>query len=125
MKRLLSIVAVLGLTGLGIASAQQTPSSTQSPSSSQTTQAPADQNSSMPSSATSATSSQAAKSFEGKIEKSGDKLVLKDSASGSSYQLDDQSKAKQFQDQNVKVMGTLDSATNTLHVSDISPASNQ
>lgn len=126
MKRLLSIVAVLGLTGLGIASAQQTPSSSpQSPSSSQTTQAPADQNSSMPSSATSANSSQAAKAFQGKIEKSGDKLVLKDSASGTSYQLDDQDKAKQFQDQNVKVMGTLDSATNTLHISDISPASAQ
>jgi len=127
MKRLLSIVAVLGLTGLGIASAQQTPSSTQSPSSSQTTQTPSttDQNSSMPSSATSANSSQAAKAFQGKIEKSGDKLVLKDSASGTSYHLDDQDKAKQFQDQNVKVMGTLDSATNTVHVSDISPATAQ
>src|SRR5579864_4955603 len=129
MKRLLTLVATLGLVGLGMnLSAQQTPSSQSSQSSSsssaQTPSSPSD-NSSMPqSSQTSATSSQqSARSFEGKIQKSGDKLVLQDSASATSYQLDDQDKAKQFEGKNVKVMGTVDSASNTLHVIDISPAS--
>ncbi len=132
MKRLLSLVAMVGLAGAGTLVAQQSPSSTQTPSSPSTTtpstQTPSttDQNSSMPnSSATSSTSSQSARSFQGKIEKSGDKLVLRDSATQTAYQLDDQDKAKQYQDQNVKVMATLDSTNNTLHVVDISPASNQ
>ena len=130
MKRLLSIVAMLGLVGLGMnLSAQQTPSSqssqsSSSPSSTQTPSSPSD-NSSMPqSSQTSASSSQqSARAFEGKIQKSGDKLVLQDSASGSSYQIDDQDKAKQYEGKNVKVMGTVDSASNTLHVIDITPGS--
>ena len=134
MKRILSIVAMLGLTGLGLnLAAQQTPAQTpsQTPSSpSQTTpQATPSPDSSMPQqpsatqNQTDATSSQgAARSFEGKIEKSGDKLVLQDSATQASYQLDDQDKAKQFKGKSVKVMATLDQATNTLHVVDISPA---
>src|SRR5579864_2890280 len=105
MKRLLTLVAMLGLVGLGMnLSAQQTPSSQSSSSSSaQTPSSPSD-NSSMPqSSQTSATNSQqSARSFEGKIQKSGDKLVLQDSASQTSYQLDDQDKAKQFEGKNVK-----------------------
>ncbi len=127
MKRLLSIVALLGLTGLGVnLFAQQTPS-TQTPST-PSTQSPSTQSpdaSSMPQhDQTSATNSQqSARSFEGKIEKSGDKLVLQDSASSTSYQLDDQDKAKQYEGKNVKVMGTVDSASNTLHVIDITPAS--
>jgi hypothetical protein len=142
MKRLLSIVAMLGLVGLGMnLSAQQTPSSqssqssssssSQTPSSQQpdnSTQTPSSQqpdNSSMPQSSQTSTpsSQQSAKSFEGKIQKSGDKLVLQDSASGTSYQLDDQDKAKQFEGKNVKVTGTVDSASNTLHVIDITQAS--
>ena len=129
MKRLLTLVAMLGLVGLGMnLSAQQTPSSSQSsqsssPSSAQTPSSPSD-NSSMPqSSQTSTNSQQSARSFEGKIQKSGDKLVLQDSASQTSYQLDDQDKAKQFEGKTVKVMGTVDSASNTLHIIDISPAS--
>ena len=129
MKRLLSIVAMLGLVGLGMnLSAQQTPSSQSSQSSSssstQTPSSPSD-NSSMPQSSQTSTpsSQQSARSFEGKIQKSGDKLVLQDSASQTSYQLDDQDKAKQYEGRNVKVMGTVDSASNTLHVIDITPAS--
>jgi len=113
MKRLLSIVAMLGLTGLGL-SAQQTPS-TQAPASSTPQQQQTDATSSQ----------QSARSFEGKIEKSGDKLVLQESATQTSYQLDDQDKAKQFQGKNVKVMATLDPSTNTLHVVDITGADSQ
>lgn len=130
MKRLLSIVALLGLTGLGLnLMAQQTPSSSSSPSAqTPSTQSPSTPStpgdaSSMPQHQTDATNpQQSARSFEGKIEKSGDKLVLQESATQTSYQLDDQDKAKQFQGKNVKVMATLDSASNTLHIVDISPA---
>jgi len=109
--------------------AQQSPSSSQTPSS---TQEPATQTPSTPGAASSmpqqqptdaTNSQQSARSFEGKIEKSGGKLVLRDSASQTAYQIDDQDKAKQYKDQDVKVMATLDSSTNTLHVVDISPAS--
>jgi hypothetical protein len=123
MKRLLSIVALLGLSGLGIA---QTPAQTPSATDSQATpsaQTPStsNPNSSMPQTQTDATSAQqSARAFEGKIAKSGDQLVLKDSATQTSYKLDDQAKAKQFEGKSVKVMATVDAATNTLHVVDIS-----
>lgn len=105
MKRLLSIVALFGLMGLGLnLSAQQTPSTPQQQQ-------------------TDATSSQqSARSFEGKIMKSGSKLVLQESSTQTAYQLDDQDKAKQFQGKDVKVMATLDPKTNTLHIVDITPS---
>ena len=53
--------------------------------------------------------------------KAGGKYVLK--TSDMNYQLDDQEKAKQFVGQQVKVNGTLDTSTSTIHISDISPIS--
>jgi hypothetical protein len=120
MKRLLSIVALLGLSGLGMA---QTPSQTPSTSDSQATPSTqtSNPNSSMPQTQTDATNAQqSARAFEGKISKSGDQLVLQDSATQTSYKLDNQDKAKQFVGKSVKVMATVDTATNTLHVVDIS-----
>lgn len=121
MKRLLSIVALLGLTGLGVnLSAQQSPSSSdqQAPS--------AAQSSSMPQQQTDATNpQQSARSFEGKIAKSGDKLVLQESTTQTAYQLDDQDKAKKFEGKSVKVMATVDPTTNTLHIVDITPSENR
>ncbi len=74
----------------------------------------------MPQQQTDATNSQqSARSFEGRIAKSGDKLVLREASTKTSYQLDDQSKAKQFQGKDVTITATLDSSTNTLHVVDI------
>ena len=108
MKRLLSIVALFGLMGLGInLSAQQTPSTPQQPQQQQTD---------------ATNSQQSARSFEGKIMKSGDKLVLQEASTQTAYQLDDQDKAKQFQGKDVKVMATLDPNTNTLHIVDIAPS---
>ena len=114
MKRLLSIVALVGLSGLGLnLSAQQS----QSPST------PADQPSATQQQPTDATSRQGTpRSFEGTIAKSGDKLVLQESATQTAYQLDDQDKAKDFEGKTVKVMATVDSKTNTLHVVDITPS---
>jgi hypothetical protein len=60
--------------------------------------------------------------FTGKIVKSGSKLVLTDADGKTSYQLDDQKKAKQFMNQNVKVTGVLDASTGTIRVSAIDPA---
>jgi hypothetical protein len=108
MKRLLSIVALLGLSGLGInLSAQQTPS-TSSQAGSTPQQAE--------------TAQQSARSFEGKIAKSGHELVLQESSTQTSYKLDDQDKAKQFEGKNVKVIATEAPRTNTLHVVDITPS---
>lgn len=123
MKRLLSIVALLGLTGLGVnLSAQQSPSS----SDQKTPTSAASQASSMPQQQTDATNpQQSARSFEGKIAKSGDKLVLQESTTQTAYQLDDQSKAKEFEGKSVKVMATVDPNTNTLHIVDITPSENR
>jgi lipopolysaccharide export system protein LptA len=66
---------------------------------------------------------QQAQTFTGKIAKSKGSYVLSDEANKVSYKLDDQDKAKQFEGKNVKVTGTLDASSNTIHVSDIQPAS--
>lgn len=109
MKRLLAVLAMLVFFGLGTSVWAQTPSA-QTPSA----QDP------MPQQQTDATNSQqSARSFEGRIAKSGDKLVLREASTKTSYQLDDQSKAKQFQGKDVTITATLDSSTNTLHVVDI------
>jgi len=55
--------------------------------------------------------------------KGGAKFVLYDAASKTVYELDDQQKPMQFAGDKVKVMGTLDKATKTIHVTDIKPAS--
>jgi len=109
VKRILTVIATLGLAGFGFnLSAQQTPSA-QNPTGSAEQQQVDTQ------------SQQSARSFEGKIMKSGDKLVLQDASTQMAYQLDDQDKAKQFEGQNVKVTATMDSSTNILHVVDIGP----
>ena len=60
------------------------------------------------------------KSFKGKIEKDGDKYMLK--TARASYELDDQEKAKSFEGKDVKVTGSLDASTKTIHVTSIEPA---
>ena len=62
-----------------------------------------------------------AETFGGKILKSGDRFVLQDSIGESTYQLDDQGKAKFFEGRNVKVTGTVDKVTNTITVVDLQP----
>ena len=127
MKRVLSagamILMVLGLA-LSLSAQQstttpsnQTPDSTTSPS----TQSP-DTTTAQPQTQVDTSSQQrSAQSFEGKIIRSGDKLVLQENASQTAYQLDDQDKAKQYEGKNVKVMATVDASNNTLHVVAITP----
>jgi len=58
---------------------------------------------------------QSTQTFTGKIVKAGDKYVLKVSGN-TTYQLDGQSGAKQYEDQDVRVIGTLDADSNTIRV---------
>ena len=55
--------------------------------------------------------------------KGGAKFVLYNSANKTVYQLDDQTKPADFAGDKVKVMGTLDKATKTIHVTEIKAAS--
>lgn len=57
--------------------------------------------------------------FTGRISQADGKYVLVDEAQRATYQLDDQEKAKQFDGKAVKVTGSLDTATNTIHVANI------
>jgi len=61
------------------------------------------------------------KTFTGLIARSGDKLVLTDPLTKTSYQLDDQRKARELVNKNVKVTGVLDPSTGTIRVSTIEP----
>jgi len=62
---------------------------------------------------------QKTKIFSGTIVKNGDKFVLSDAANKLSYVLDDAEKASQFEGKKVKVTGTVDVASNTIHVESI------
>jgi len=65
---------------------------------------------------------QATKVFTGKITKDGDRLVLKDASTNMTYQLDDQAKAKKYEGKDVKVNGSFDANSNTIHVDSIEAA---
>ena len=77
-----------------------------------------------PQSAQQAPDQQKGHTFVGQIVKAqnGQYALLVDKENGSGFYLDDQEKAKQFEGRNVKVIGTLDVAKNTIRVSDIQPA---
>ena len=70
----------------------------------------------------SAGSASEAKTFTGKIVKDGDKLVLTDADGKTTYQIDDQQKAKAFLNKSVKVTGILDASTGQIKVIAIEPA---
>lgn len=54
--------------------------------------------------------------------KAGGKFVLYDATAKTAYELDDQDKAKDLAGQKVKVEGTLNSSTKTIHVDKIQAA---
>jgi uncharacterized protein DUF5818 len=64
----------------------------------------------------------AAQSFTGTISKEGDTYVLKVSDT-SSYKLDDQDKAKEYEGKRVAVVGLLDPNSNLIRVQKIEPVS--
>ena len=90
--------------------AQSAPDPSRDPSTQQQPMQPDDQ------------SAASVKTFNGKIVKSGDKLVLTDVSSKTTYQLDDQQKAQAFLNKSVNVTGVLDASTGTIRVNTIDPA---
>ena len=107
------------------ASSQSTPTSS-SQSSAQDPNSPSSATQSSPSSGTSSpamSGSMDSQTFNGKISKAGGKYVLKDAATQTTYSLDDQDRAKQYDGKTVKVSGKLDSSSNTIRVSSIEPGS--
>lgn len=138
MKKLIAVMATVALAMAlsAVSFAQQDQSaqpgaqqpSTQQPGSDTQNGQPTstDQQSAQPSSPSQDSSSSSMQNtqgtaFTGTVVKAAGKYVLK--TSDMSYQLDDQDKAKQFVGQQVKINGTLDSSTSTIHISDISPLS--
>jgi uncharacterized protein YdeI (BOF family) len=59
--------------------------------------------------------------FVGTVIKDGDEYALKNESSNISYRLDDWEKARGYEGKPVKVNGSLDSATNTIRVSNLEP----
>jgi hypothetical protein len=133
MKKLITAMATMALAmalsamSFGQQDQSAQPSAQPSTSDTQNTEQPtADQQGSQQPSAPdqdSSSSMQATQgsSFTGTVVKAGGKYVLK--TNDMNYQLDDQQKAKRFVGQQVKVSGSLDTNTSTIHVSDISPMS--
>lgn len=115
MNRVFSIVAV-GAFSLGLVVwAQQTPSATPTmPGHSGSTAQPETDT---------ADPHPSARSFEGRIAKSGGQFVLEDPAARTSYKLDDPHKARKYLGKNVKAIATMDARSNLLHVIDIVPTS--
>jgi uncharacterized protein DUF5818 len=91
------------------------PDMTPQASPSQDTTAPSGQDTASPASQSTA--------FTGTIVKAGGKYVLK--TDSQTYQLDDQEKAKVYENKQVSVTGTVDQSTSILHITDIMPASQQ
>jgi hypothetical protein len=69
-----------------------------------------------PDSSTQAPDAAGGQTFTGTVVKAGDKYVLQDSASGTSYDIDHQEQVKQYEGKRVRVVGTLDPATKTIHI---------
>ena len=60
-----------------------------------------------------------AETFMGTILREGGNFVLSDSATKSRYTLDDPKKASLYEGKTVKVIGTLDTASNLIHIETI------
>jgi lipopolysaccharide export system protein LptA len=59
--------------------------------------------------------------FTGKVMKAKGQYVLMDDSAKVTYALDNQEKAKAFNGKTVKVTGTLETASNTIHIENIEP----
>ena len=110
MRKLFTMILLVPLSGVGLEVAAQQP------------RQHADQSSSQPQQQTNASSQQSAQAFQGKIARADEQLVFWDPSSQTAYQVDDQSKVAPYEGKNVKLTGTVDTKTNTLHVVDVAPA---
>ena len=106
-----ALILTTGLTVLNLQASAHEPA--------RNTQDPAAQTQNAQPQTNSDAQSQDAKPFSGTIAKEKGKLVLKDTTTNVSYQLDDQDKAKQFEGKQVKVTGKLDASSKVIHVENI------
>ncbi|HSS98702.1 MAG TPA: DUF5818 domain-containing protein [Terriglobales bacterium] len=114
-------ILAAGLTCVpALAQTAPTPSQDPSQQPSPTQPAQSKPNQASPTSSDSMTQGQA---FTGTIVKGSDGYMLQDDTNKTSYKLDNAKIAKKFNGKNVKVTGTLDSTSNTIHVSDVQAAS--
>jgi len=65
------------------------------------------------------TKAQQKQTFDGKITRSGGKLILKDNTKGFVYQVDDQQLAVFFEGKEVHITGTLDAKGDTIYISNV------
>jgi hypothetical protein len=115
-----TLALLLSLT-LSLSAQQNTPSQPSDPTAQQPAQPSQGSSSQMPDARqTPDTSQQAAPSdkqtFTGTIVKSGEKYVLQDTASGTTYDLDHQDQVKQYEGKKVRVRGTLDASGKMIHL---------
>jgi len=107
------------ILAVGLASipalAQTQPDTSQQPTQSQPSQAQPGQ--------TASDSTAQSQALTGTIVKGSDGYMLQDDTAKTSYKLDDAKQAKKFAGKNVKVTGTLDSTSNTIHVTNVQAAS--
>ena len=123
MKNNLSMLATLALAAALVPAAFAQQDQSTQPSSNQTQSQPgSDQPQSQTTPAPGASAdTQTHNSFSGTVVKVGKHYVLK--TDKMTYQLDDETKAKQFEGKQVNVSGTLDKSTSMIRVTDIQPAS--
>ena len=115
---LVLLISLAGIPLYGQAAQGQDPSASQPQ-----TQPSQDPEQSQPSMSQESNQGQPSHIFVGKIAKSKGDLVFKDDA-GTMYKLDNADQAKSFVGKNVKITGTLDESTKTIHVANIeSPSS--
>ncbi len=93
----------------------QQPRSSQSPSQTQGQQTP-DQGRGSQGAQSNDPSAAGATEFIGTIAKQGNKYVFQDAASGQTYDIDHQDQVQKFEGKKVRVHGTLDPQTKTIHV---------
>jgi len=138
MKRNLSVLATMALAAAMSPAVYSQDNSGQSPSSPAPTQSqdsttqssPSQDSTQSPSSQTPSTSStdstapsQNQSAMTGTVVKAGGKYVLKTDTM--TYQLDDQDMAQKYEGREVKVNGSVDSATSIIHVTDLTPVTPQ
>jgi len=73
--------------------------------------------------ASSANQSPQALAFTGRVAMEQDQLVLQDAVTKMNYHLDDQTKAKPYLGKQVKVVGRLETKSNTIDIDSIEPSS--
>lgn len=127
MKRIqcapvLGTLALLFCFTLSLSGQQNTPSQPTDPTAQQPAQ-PAQGSASQtpdsrptPGAAQQAAPANDSQTFTGTIVKSGDKYVLQDAASGSTYDIDHQDQLKQYEGKKVRVHGTLDPSGKMIHL---------